>query len=161
MGITPIIRLSQERPGANPFYPAWQDYTRQYLSVGVKWFEFFNEPNLRLNGLRAINLTYKNFDGMIKPLMDNWLPWAEFIISNGGYPGFPALAETDDKDLSSVLWMDAFLNYLKTAYFDRFKDILNNGLYCATHPYILNHYSPEIAGVRGSQRPLAGSAERQ
>jgi hypothetical protein len=140
MGMTPVVRIYRERPGVKPFTPDLRDTFMWYLNAGVKWFEYQNEPNLPIEWPVGTNITYQNFDGIIRPLMDNWLQWAEFIISMGGYPGFPALADTNDATASTLYWMDAFLGYLQRSHFDRFKAILANGAWCATHPYILNHF---------------------
>ncbi len=154
MGITPVIRLYVERPGAMAFSPGLRDLTLRYASAGVKWFEFYNEPNLPIEWPPGVNITWQNFDQIIRPMMDNWIIWAEFIISIGCYPGFIALAESDAPDSSAVRWMDAYLNYLQQAYHDRFGAILANGAFCATHPYILNHFSQEIPGQgAASARP--------
>ena len=147
MGITPVVRIYIERPGALEFTPYLRDLTLQYINAGVRWFEFHNEPNLYIEWPLGVNVDWRNFDGVMRPLMDNWIVWAEFIASMGCYPGFPALAEAAQLELAAVRWMDTFLNYLRTAYSDRFRNLLANGLFCATHPYILNHYYQEIPGL--------------
>jgi hypothetical protein len=146
MGITPVVRLYFERPGALDFTPAIRDMTMAYINAGVKWFEYHNEPNLYIEWPLGVNVDWRNFDGVIRPMMDNWIVWAEFIASMGCYPGFPSLAEAEQLELSAVRWMDTMLNYMRAAYNDRFRNLLANGLYCATHPYILNHYYQEIPG---------------
>jgi hypothetical protein len=146
MGITPVVRIYVPRPGAMPFDAHLRDLTLQYINAGVKWFEFYNEPNLYIEWPLGVNVDWRNFDGVVRPMMDNWIAWAEFVASMGCYPGFPALAEADPLELAAVRWMDTFLNYLKTAHFDRMRNLLSNGLYCATHPYVLNHYYQEIPG---------------
>ena len=89
---------------------------------------------------------WRDTENVIRPLMDNWLVWAEYMISRGCYPGFIPLAESDTLQRSSVLWMDAFLNYLAQTHFQRFQAVLNSGMYVATHPYILNHFYQEVPG---------------
>lgn len=147
MGITPVVRLYLERHGAQGFNPYLQDLTVAYARAGVKWFEFYNEPNLPIEWPAGSWIDWRNFDGIIRPMMDNWISWAEFIVSLGCYPGFPALAESDANDSAAIRWMDAFLGYLKQAHFDRFGRLLANGVYCATHPYVLNHYYQEVPGA--------------
>lgn len=146
-GITPVLRLYVERPGLQPFTPYLRDLTLAYARVGVKWFEYYNEPNLPIEWPAGTWIDWRNFDGIIRPMMDTWIGWAEFIVSIGGYPGFTAMAESDANDSAAVRWMDAFLNYLQQAHFDRFGRLLANGVYCATHPYILNHYYQEMPGA--------------
>lgn len=145
-GITPVVRIYLPRYGAGGFSAGLRDLTLAYIRAGVKWFEFYNEPNLPIEWPEGTWIHWQNFDGIIRPMMDNWLAWAEFIISMGCYPGFTALAESDAPDAAAVLWMDAFLNYLSQAHYDRFFRILNSGMFVATHPYILNHYYQEIPG---------------
>ena len=45
-GVTPVVRLWQPRFGAAPFNAGLRQLTDGYLRAGVKWFEFYNEPNL-------------------------------------------------------------------------------------------------------------------
>lgn len=145
-GITPIVRLYLGAWGAQPFNRDLQIITNAFIQAGVKWFEFYNEPNLGVEWPDGFDPDWRDHDRVIRPLMDNWLLWAEYMISHGCYPGFIPLAEAADLQRSSVLWMDAFLRYLFDNHYDRFRNVLNNGLFVATHPYILNHYYQEIPG---------------
>lgn len=144
-GITPVLRLYRERWGAKPFDMQMREETLAYLEAGVKWFEFYNEPNLPIEWPPGVNISWQNSSIMV-PLIENWLNWAEFIISQGGYPGFTALAETDAFDAAAVHWYNTWLDYLAENHYHRFRWILANGAYCATHPYILNHYYQERPG---------------
>lgn len=146
LGITPIMRIYLGRYGAGPFSRDLQNITDPFIRAGVKWFEFYNEPNLGVEWPEGFNPTWQDTQNVIAPLMENWLNWAEYILAFGGYPGFIPLAEADTPDRSSVLWMDAFLNYLAANHRDRFTRILASGAYCATHPYILNHFYQEVPG---------------
>jgi hypothetical protein len=160
-GITPIVRLYLGRWGAQPFDRHFQEITNAFIQVGVKWFEFYNEPNLGVEWPEGFDPDWRDHDRVIRPLMDNWLSWAEYMISYGCYPGFIPLAEADTLQRSSVLWMDAFLRYLFEAHFDRFRNVLNNGMYVATHPYILNHFYQEIPGqgARSARPPEQQNAK--
>jgi hypothetical protein len=161
LGVTPVVRLFRARWGANAFDRVMRDETLAYLRAGVKWFEFYNEPNLPIEWPPGVDIDWRN-TSIMQPLMDNWLVWAEFIISQGGYPGFIALAETDAPKAAAVTWMDTWLRYLHERYFERFRAVLLNGAYCATHPYILNHYYQEIpGGGPASARPPEGQAARE
>ncbi len=146
MGITPIVRLWRPRFGAAPFNAELRALTDMYLNVGVKWFEFYNEPNLGVEWPEGFEPDWRNTAGVIVPLMENWLVWAEYIISRGGYPGFIPLAESDNLPFAAIHWMDAFLNYMAQNRFERFQNVLANGMYVATHPYILNHFYQEVPG---------------
>lgn len=146
MGITPIVRLYLGRFGAQPFNRDLRAITDAFVRVGVKWFEFYNEPNLGVEWPEGFDPDWRDTENVIRPLMDNWLLWAEYMVSVGCYPGFIPLAESDTLKYSSVLWMEAFLTYLANNHFERFVSVLNNGLYVATHPYILNHFYQEVPG---------------
>ncbi|MBZ0300111.1 MAG: hypothetical protein K8J31_10235, partial [Anaerolineae bacterium] len=160
-GITPVVRLYRDRFGAGAFDRAMRDETLAFLRAGVQWFEFYNEPNLGIEWPPGVDIDWRNQD-LIRPLVDNWLTWAEFIISQGGYPGFIPLAESDDPKAAAVRWMDAFLNDLRQRHYDRFRTVLANGAYCATHPYILNHFYQEVPGEGPtSARPLGAQVARE
>src|SRR5262245_34980102 len=45
-GITPILRVYVSREGPVPFEQRIREFMDEYIQVGVKWFEFNNEPNL-------------------------------------------------------------------------------------------------------------------
>lgn len=155
-GITPIVRLYRPRFGAGAFDRAMRDETMAFIQAGVKWFEFYNEPNLGIEWPAGVDIDWRNQD-LIRPLVDNWLIWAEFIISQGCYPGFTAMAESDDPKAAAVAWVDAMLNDLRQRHYDRFRYVLANGCFCATHPYILNHYYQEVpgGGPTSARRPEA------
>lgn len=144
--ITPVLRPYRARPGAAPLDRAMRDQILAYARAGVKWFEFYNEPNLGIEWPEGVDIDWRDTQNIIRPLMENWLVWAEYIISIGCYPGFIALAESTDEKASSVRWMEAFLNYLAEYRYDRFRNVLAGGMYVATHPYILNHYYQERPG---------------
>jgi hypothetical protein len=161
LGITPIVRLYVARFGASPFTLRMRDLTLAYVQAGVKWFEFYNEPNQPIEWPEGANVDWRNYDGMIRPLIDNWLVWAEYIVSLGAYPGFIPLAESDSLPQAAVRWMDAFINDLAQRYYDRFRNLLTGGMYVATHPYILNHYYQEVpgGGSRTARQPEAQVAQ--
>lgn len=151
MGITPIVRIYRGRWGAQPMDQAVRDQMLLYLEAGVKWFEFWNEPNLSIEWPEGVDIDWRN-TSIMNPLMDNWLAWAEFLVSQGAYPGFIPLAESNDPKAAAVRWMDTWLAYMAARHKDRFRNVLANGAYCATHPYILNHYYQERPGG-GPRRP--------
>ncbi|MFO7323471.1 MAG: hypothetical protein DIU68_017205 [Chloroflexota bacterium] len=144
--VTPILRPYRARWGARPMDRAMRDQILMYARAGVKWFEFHNEPNLDIEWPEGIDPDWRDTQNIIRPLMDNWLVFAEFVISLGCYPGFIALAESDEPRYSAVRWMDAMLTYLAENRYDRFKNVLAGGAFCATHPYILNHFYQEKPG---------------
>jgi hypothetical protein len=149
----PIVRIYRPAHGAQPPEPVFFDSYREYIEVGALWFELYNEPNLEGEWPQkpggwgsAVYLDWANREEVIVPMMDNWLDWAERLIDMGGYPAFPALADSADHRHASVYWIDAFLSYLKETYESRFRDVIGNGLWCATHPYLYNHFYQEVPG---------------
>lgn len=144
--VTPVLRPYRAAWGARPMDRGIREQCLAYAEAGVKWFEFYNEPNLGVEWPSGMDPDWQDMNNVIRPLADNWLDWAEYIISIGGYPGFISLAESEHPRYASVRWMDAFLNYYAENRFDRFKNALAGGMYCATHPYILNHFYQEQPG---------------
>lgn len=151
MGITPVVRLYLGRYGAGPFDMHLRSIMDGFIRAGVKWFEFYNEPNLGVEWQEGFDPDWRDWNNVIRPLMDNWLLWAEYTVSYGCYPGFIPLAESDNPRYAAIAWMDAFLNDLADRYYQRFQNVLANGLYVATHPYILNHFYQTAPG--GGARP--------
>ncbi|MBK8027404.1 MAG: hypothetical protein IPK19_39950 [Chloroflexi bacterium] len=161
LNITPCVRLYLGHVGAVPFTSQLRSLVDAFARVGVRWFEFYNEPNLGVEWPAGIDPDWRNTDSIIKPLMDNWLLFAEYVVSIGCYPGFIPLAESEDLPYAAVPWMDTMLRYLADNHFERYQRVLANGLYCATHPYILNHWyqaagSPTVARQRGQVNAREG-----
>lgn len=151
-GVTPIIRLYEPKFGASQVTADQLRLTTEYAGAGVRWFEFYNEPNIRLEWPDTIQQDYNNVLTVIAPLMDHWLQWAELVINLGGYPAFPALSETVGHFEDVTSWIKVMMNYLATNWYDRFRAVANSGLWCATHPYFYNHFYQE-AGKPKSARP--------
>ncbi len=150
-GCMPIIRTFRENMGALKPPEVWYENYRRYISVGCYWFELYNEPNLEGEWPQdatgpAVEVNWENQDEIVKPMMDNWLEWAERVIDLGGYPAFPAFADSAEKRHATVLWMDAFLQYLSENHYRRSLDVITNGLWCGTHPYLHNHFYQEPPG---------------
>lgn len=145
-GMTPVVRVYRERPGNSPVDEGAYNQYRSYRDMGVKWFEYYNEPNLGVEWPQGAAYDPRSL-ATIQPLMDNWMTWAEWIISIGGYPNFPALSDVNTgSNEDTIAWIDGMLGYLKQNHYERFRNIINNGLYIATHPYIYNHFYQERAG---------------
>lgn len=152
-GVTPIIRVFRHNWGAGIPDDEMRKAWRGYIERGVKWFELYNEPNLG-NEWPGVIADSNNREGIIKPLMDNWLTWAESFIDQGLYPAFPALSEaTGDGYEHSIRWLRAMFSYLADAQRDRFLRVANNGMWVATHPYTYNHFYQERAGSRTPRQP--------
>jgi hypothetical protein len=152
-GITPIVRLYLGRYGAGPYTPQLRALVEAFIRAGVKWFEFYNEPNIDVEWPEGVDPTWEDTGGIIRPLIDNWLEFAEHVASWGAYPGFIALTESNAPRYASIRWGDAFLNYLASTHYDRFARLINSGLWFATHPFL-------SAGGVTADRPAAGGTAR-
>ncbi len=153
--VTPVIRIYRSTPGAEPIDDGLKNLWRIYRNAGALWFEFYNEPNLpdpEWPGDQRAFVDHRNYDGVIRPLCDNWLDFAEFIIGIGGYPGFPSLSETVGES-GAIQWLDTMLDYMKNAHRERFQNVINNGLWASVHPYTLNHFYQEVPGAPSVPRP--------
>ncbi|MEO0565515.1 MAG: hypothetical protein AAF125_25635, partial [Chloroflexota bacterium] len=127
LGITPILRIYMPMAGNRPARTDELEHYRAYAEAGVKWFEFYNEPNLNVEWPQGTpTIDWRN-PALIAPLCDNWLNWAEFIISIGGYPGFIPLAESAVRETGAVRWMDTMLNYMANTHYTRFLNVLRGG----------------------------------
>ena len=148
-GVTPIVRIFTGSKGSTPPPDIWDNYIDEYMAQGVLWFEIYNEPNQPVEWSafgQAVDLNYHNVDGVIGPVMDGWLDWADKIIRKGAYPAFPALTETADPNLATIPWLDAEFKYLSQTADTRFRTIVDNGMWFATHPYLFNHWYQEPDG---------------
>jgi hypothetical protein len=160
--ITPVIRVYlTPQQNAEPLSPQVFDLVTQYAAVGVKWFELYNEPNLPVEWPGGTQVDYRN-SALINTMVDRWMQWAEFVASLGCYPGFISLAETDRPELATVRWFDTIFNYIASVHYQRFTTLLQNGLWYATHPYLLNHlYQEQPGGGPLSARPPEGLNHRE
>lgn len=144
-GMTPICRIFRPQLCGKPMDDELRWQYQEHLNIGIKWFEFYNEPNLPYEWYDGVDLRPDNME-LIQALCENWLPWAEFILNGGGYPGFMALSETTEPWGDTARWMNSLLQYMFDHHYERFRNIINNGMWIATHPYILNHWYQEVAG---------------
>ncbi|HUN07609.1 MAG TPA: hypothetical protein PLQ56_13455 [Aggregatilineales bacterium] len=154
--ITPMIRIYIERPGAMAMTQSLQSQWAAYRGAGALWFEFYNEPNLPDIEWPAgsVNVSHDNIDGVIRPMMDNWLAFAEYIISLGAYPGFPSLSEVGGPG-GSMAWLRSMLGYLRDTHRERFMQVAQRGLWWSVHPYTLNHFYQEVPGNPAQPRDPA------
>lgn len=153
--ITPVIRIYRQSPGAAGPDDSQRNQWRIYASHGVKWFEFFNEPNFGSPEWpedMAARVDHRNVDEVIRPLCENWMVFAEYIVGIGGYPGFFALGETVGVN-GALQWLDALLIYLRDNLYDKFVGVANKGLWYPAHPYALNHWYQEMPGQPAVPRP--------
>lgn len=157
--ITPIVRIWRPRFGYGPYTNEMVVGWAEYIKSGVRWFEYYNEPNLSIEWPDNTPPDYNNIPTCIAPLMQNWLSWAELIITMGGYPAFPALSESVGNKEDVTSWLLAMFTYLAENYYDRFRLIANSGMWFATHPYFYNHYYQEASGPLTARPPDLQRAE--
>ncbi len=81
-GIMPVMRVYT--PNGNPIEGDLGAMVRHYRQLGVQYFQLYNEPNL--------NCENPNGKPDVDRYLDRWIPAAQVVAQNGGYPGFGALA---------------------------------------------------------------------
>ncbi len=141
VGVTPIVQHFVEKPCGKPADLA---IYRQYIDGGARWLESpWRTPNLAYAWPDDRFPTWRGTEA-VQTLMRHWLAWAEAIIAAGGYPAFPALAESIADEHATVAWVTAMLNTFKPPdLVARFQRVAHNGLWIATNPFIMNHWYQE------------------
>lgn len=132
-GIMPIIRPSIPTCTPTP------DAIRAYIDEGItKWLEFWNEPNIDEGWSDRVD-----FVG-VGALVECWLVEAERIISWGGYPAFPSMAECGlHPDCSSIEWYKRLFAYMGKHHRDRARMVFQSGAWLAVHDATLNRFWKE------------------
>jgi len=87
-GIMPVLRVYTD--GGTPIQGDLGALVRHYRSLGVYYFQLYNEPNLRVENGGAMP--------DVSRYLDLWLPAARTVVANGGLPGFGALSPQGDVD---------------------------------------------------------------
>lgn len=147
-GITPIIRIFRPQSCGQPADADAYRSIQRYINAGALWFELWNEPNLGNEWPRHLEpgLDPHNIPIYIAPLMDHWMEWAMRVVDMGGYPAFIALGPGAEMPHAATVWLRTMMSYLREAHYVRFRHVLANGLWFASHPYIYNHFYQEIPG---------------
>lgn len=52
-----------------------------------------------------------------------------------------------------ISWLRAMLTFLGDNHYERFRAVAANGLWCATHPYIYNHFYQEDGSPNRARPP--------
>jgi len=149
-GIMPIVRVYQEY---NEPPQHLGELVRSGRPMGVYYYELFNEPNIagRPGGWRpgeSIN---------VDRLVDLWIPAAETVIQEGGFPSLPALTPGGDYD--DVAFLDAFLSAVVRR---GRKDLLRQS-WLPLHNYFLNHpldYPEDSVNLRSVPLSATEAARR-
>jgi hypothetical protein len=133
-GIEPVMRVYT--PNGAPITGDLEAMVRHYTSLGVHYFQLFNEPNLRS----------ENQGNPPDPAayVDQWLEAARAVVRGGGYPGFGALAP--DGDVNDLTFLRQALTRLRDL---APPDVLRK-TWLAAHPYSFNRPAsdPERLGFR-------------
>jgi hypothetical protein len=87
-GIEPVMRVWT--PTIQPIQGDLEGMVRHYASMGVHYFQPYNEPNL--------NDEQPDGKVSVDRYLDNWIPAAQAIIRGGGLPGFGSMAPGGDMD---------------------------------------------------------------
>ena len=122
-GIMPIMRLYTHQ--GEPIKGDVEAMVRHYKSLGVEYYQLYNEPNLCV----------ENPDGVpnVERYTDLWLRDAKRVVTAGGLPGFGALAPGGNFD---------DIEFLKQS-FDRVKakgeTATLDRAWLSLHNYTLNH----------------------
>ncbi len=108
-GIFPIVRILRrdpppnDTPEPNPGHlgPMEEATIRRLISIGVRYFETNNEPDLARTWKN--NAIPGNSIEAAKLVALNWLFDARFILAAGGLPGLPAISNDGKMDLMGAL----------------------------------------------------------
>ncbi len=121
-GIMPVVRIYREEPNPGHLDGRGEVAVRKLVAAGARYFETNNEPDLAAeweNNHRPAN--------WLDIVVDNFIWDADFILSEGGLPAFPAMGP-GSKD-------NGFERVVKKGR----KDLFERGAWAAIHNYTLNH----------------------
>ncbi len=125
-GIEPILRVYK------PYNEPYQHLTELVplaQSLGVHYFELYNEPNIA-----GFPGGWRDGESIsVNRMLDLWIPAAETVSKLGGYPALPTLAPGGDYE--DMQFLKDFLGGLQAR---RRTDTLNRA-WLPLHNYFLNH----------------------
>ncbi len=132
-GIKPIMRIYTHQ--GNPIQGDIGALVRHYKSLGVDYYQLYNEPNLKIeNGGMVPN---------VDRYLDLWIPAAKAVIDAGGLPGFGSLAPAGDYD--DIQFLKESLDGLKAR---NQISLLDRG-WISLHNYTLNRPLDHTADSNG------------
>jgi len=134
--IIPIVRLYRHRPNPGHIGDQEKQTIAELISLGVRYFESNNEPNL--------DVEWKDGEwqtgGRPELVMEHWLQDAKEIIEMGGYPAFPSLAQcAHHGESGSIPWYINAFAWLDENAHDDAQDVFSSGAWIAVHDAVLNH----------------------
>lgn len=126
VGIMPIVRLYRYAPNSQDMRQATLgqkeiDHIDRYVALGVKYFEFNNEPEL--GGEWTGSIPENSIDFVARAAIIDM----ETILSHGGYPGVPATAIGTKWDLIGKIIEHGG------------RHLFNEAVWVAIHNYDINH----------------------
>ena len=121
-GMMPVVRLYRPTPNPGHIHGREMDTIRRLVSVGVRYFETNNEPNLP-DEWQGHNMP----PNWLEVVVDNFIFDADFILSAGGLPAFPSMVITEKDNPFEIILRKGR------------RDILESGAWVAIHNYTLNH----------------------
>ncbi|NOZ05421.1 MAG: carboxypeptidase regulatory-like domain-containing protein [Chloroflexi bacterium] len=128
--IMPIVRIYRHQPNPGRLSSEEQMRVKRFARLGVRYIETNNEPNLKEEWQPG---EWEKGD-LPRRVVEDWIADAEFVLSQGALPGFPALAPGGHFD--DVVFFRQALQHLA----DRNgSDIFHAGAWIAIHNYFLNH----------------------
>lgn len=134
--IIPIVRIYRPRPNPGTLSEQGKETISELVQLGVKYFECNNEPNLPVEWQEG----EWQSGGRPELVMQNWLQDAEAIIARGGYPAFPALAQSGTQTESgSIPWYVNAFQWLDDHAHNEAFNVFDNGAWIAAHDVVLDH----------------------
>jgi len=121
-GIFPIVRLYRPRQNPGTLPQGQQELARELASMGVRYFETNNEPNLPLEWKDE-----KLPHNWLEIVTRDWIRDADFLIGLGVLPGTPALSFGGGARIIEEVQRQGRL------------DLFEKGAWVAIHNYCLNH----------------------
>ena len=130
-GIMPVVRLyrpqpnsSDPSPGEGTLGPAEIQALEAFVQVGVRYFEFNNEPDL---GGEWRTPMPSDPEEAMRIVARNAIRDMETILNKGGLPAIPAVAVSSRWDLMAAIIAEGG------------RDLLTAGAWWAIHNYDINH----------------------
>ncbi len=123
-GIMPIVRLYRPQPNPGVLGQREIDALDRYLAVGVKYFEFNNEPDLSVEWIGG---HVPPPEDAVRIVAENAICDMDLILSKGGYPAVPALATGTKWDIIGAICALGR------------NDLFEGGVWHAIHNYTVNH----------------------
>ena len=120
--IMPVVRLYRPQPNPGTLGQEAIRWVKDYVSAGVRYFEFNNEPDL--------GVEWQNHEvppNALQVVAHNAIIDMESVLGVGGFPGIPAVAVGCQWDIVGEICRQGR------------RDLLREPVWVALHNYSLNH----------------------